>query len=237
MRYNSPPRLMEFAESEEERHAIFTIELSLGELFKQCERFKAAIHLFDLALHQSHEAQEAELQLREEWKKNPDRRRSDWPRDDLIDVYYEWLDIAICDGAMTIRHFYDAAIGARSFLEEVPSLEKFVDKIRLNAAWKLLRKEFADAVEVRNAVAHKVEPHQGTKGWLKHALKEPASANGMVAGVGGIRKEIRATSRTLTVTYKGKAVSYSLSEANLNLLDNIRGEIWASFPDGRNQPT
>jgi hypothetical protein len=157
--FDGPPSFSTGKLPKEERSAVFVLESALGSMHHFCSAFSDALNLFRFC------------------KKNFVRQEASG---NLLtaEALGKWQFVAARDGAMSIFHFGEALAGARTTLQQCPSIEREVDKTRTRNAGRYLEKYFPTRLAMRNSVGHAAQISHTQEAWAKHSfsgsLDEPS---------------------------------------------------------------
>jgi len=136
-------------------------------------------------------------------------------------MFSAWTGIAIREGAMIIFHVEKTIDHLLGTLSRTPTLSALVSREKLKNATDIFNKNFENAVAMRNAVGHAAE-YARDKNVGKHSIKGPFENEAIsMQGRGQLFLSHTHVNRTLTVTSKGRYLTYDLTSDTLSSLVNV----------------
>lgn len=143
-------------------------------------------------------------------------------RADELRVFNSWITMAAKDAALALDHFEHLrrAISA-AVAKGIPTIAEHVNRAYLKDSYAIFRQHFPNADLIRDAVAHEAERASTAQAIDEHAFSGSFKTKGVeISGSGhtfGVLSE-----RTLTMSWKGKAVSVTVDETSLERLIEVQ---------------
>lgn len=158
---------------------------------------------------------------------NCDRMLEAQPNPDqpgLLEMFWGWKTVAARDGAMTIWHFGKRMAGAQTTLmKHCPTVSAAINRSKLKMAGQLFRESFLGHEDMRHGVAHAGEmvstPELRTKNAFYGSYESETLWFGPSHDV--VVSDILIGNHFTTMGFDGKIVSYELSSATAQRLDNV----------------
>ncbi len=188
---------------EGERQATWVIINSVNDLVRYVEDFRAALRLSEFC----------------KFLLSVNRTSID---------YQKWCFIAGRDGVMTLYHFKKVLLYTQ--FKDCPTLIMRIDHERLKSARKTFNKEFHDVENMRHAVAHRGETWQTMGKHEKNSFSGSISLPGIKIknSNNGIIQDTY-VENNFYYTFKGRILSYELSDRTLNIVSGIAREYYNGF--------
>lgn len=201
---------------EAEKDLARSLQHSLMAIEGYVEGFASALALFDLCEREI-KVLDAEREYDKKIKRH-DRRQQFMG---LYSQLISWLGIAARDGAMTIWHFSKAIQTARALANKCPTMQASLDRPRIKSAFTIFNCHFTCPQQIRDSVAHEFDASKVIEeSYIGHGvalLGQGSSLHGIIYG------------RSYATTYKGKVISYELSQRSLDVLVKTESEFFAAF--------
>jgi hypothetical protein len=142
-----------------------------------------------------------------------------------------WQMMAARDGSLTIYHFGCTIDGIQRSLPACPALNCQIDRQKLKNARKLFDAKFPGHIAIRNVVAHMGDFTKTMRAQASHAVRGQFMAGGFgseemegITYLPGNMNQDR-----YTVTFDGKAFTYTLSRATVGDLCKVRELVYSAF--------
>lgn len=131
---------------------------------------------------------------------------------------------------MSLYHAYTVLDGVRQSLAECTELAAMVDRRELKAAGDIFHTHFRSFERVRHAVGHAGDKMKTPEKFAEHSFSGSYDTRAMkIENTKGLTITNQLEGRRFTNTWAGEIVSYEISSASLQRLEQAKQHLWAAF--------
>ena len=149
----------------------------------------------------------------------------------LLQQLNNWKLIAARDGIWSIYNLGETIQYANPNVIKLPAFNTWVDYDKLRLARRKFRAWFPDYISIRHALGHISETTKNTQERDKNYYKGPFKSNGMIVPGNDTMIMIKNSlnGNSFQTTFKGRLLSYEISEQTLKKLVMVKDEFFSGF--------
>lgn len=209
-----PPSINVSGLPPDEQTEAWLVSSCLAGLDQHVSNFRAALTLFDFCLANSRVLHETMAE--------------DEPS--AIGAIDNWPLVAARDATITIYHFGTSLQAIRAALSACPTLGEWVDASVLREVSRQFRGRFPEFVALRHGVSHAAELTKDRPNFQRNAFSGDYSGPGIkITKAQNLMLQNCLLGRQFTTTFKGKIVSFDLSQDNLVFLEKTKAAYYDAF--------